>query len=274
MSEETSNESTPVVETTEQTPEPSPEVKESPLSMSEMLSGGRQDSQETGGEDVTDAEEQTTEEVGERPEWLLEKFNTPEDMAEAYKNLESRFGNLTGAPEEYEVSIPEEIAENVKWFEDAESGMAAFKNIAKEMGIDQTGFNKLTEMYISSEVERANNLQNLRLQAASEAFGGHDKTVEKFTQLNARTKALIGDEATSLLESALTGDVNSNVSVIKLVEGLVNKAQGKEFVQPTHTPAVAKITRDDLNSMVADPRYKTDAAYRAKVSKAFQDFNK
>ena len=40
------------------------------------------------------AVEQTeqTEQAIERPEWLPEKFNTPEDMATSYANLESKIG--------------------------------------------------------------------------------------------------------------------------------------------------------------------------------------
>ena len=30
--------------------------------------------------------------VEERPEWLAEKFNTPEDLASAYSSLESKLG--------------------------------------------------------------------------------------------------------------------------------------------------------------------------------------
>ena len=32
-----------------------------------------------------------TEEVQDRPDWLPEKFNTPEDMAKAYSELEQQF---------------------------------------------------------------------------------------------------------------------------------------------------------------------------------------
>ena len=45
----------------------------------------------------------------ERPEWLPEKFNTPEDMATSYTNLESKIGQKE---EDIRASINEELEKN------------------------------------------------------------------------------------------------------------------------------------------------------------------
>ena len=41
---------------------------------------------------VADVQTETTPLESERPDWLAEKFNTPEDLANAYTNLESKLG--------------------------------------------------------------------------------------------------------------------------------------------------------------------------------------
>ena len=40
----------------------------------------------------TVSEEQPVNSMGERPEWLPEKFKSPEDFANSYHNLESKIG--------------------------------------------------------------------------------------------------------------------------------------------------------------------------------------
>ena len=52
--------------------------------------------------------ETTTTEEAEKPEWFLsEKYKTVEDQAAAYPELAKKIGAMTGAPEEYEVSMPD-----------------------------------------------------------------------------------------------------------------------------------------------------------------------
>ena len=66
-------------------------------------------------EQVEIKEEETTsekpiDESTERPEWLPEKFNTPEDMAKAYGELENKLGQPTENKTE-ETPTPEPKAE-------------------------------------------------------------------------------------------------------------------------------------------------------------------
>ena len=55
---------------------------------------------------VTEADVQTTEATSDRPEWLPEKYNSGEDLAKAYKELESKLGSKE---EDIRNSIIEEI---------------------------------------------------------------------------------------------------------------------------------------------------------------------
>ena len=56
---------------------------------------------------------------GERPEWLPEKFNSAEDMAEAYANLEQKLGQGDEPEQEYEDEV---VDEDVEYDENTDAG--------------------------------------------------------------------------------------------------------------------------------------------------------
>ena len=98
----------------------------------------------------------------ERPEWLPEKFNTPEDMATSYTNLESKIGQKE---EDIRASINEELEKNFHANRPATAGeyelpevvdaeqanenelLQWWANEAWENGYSQEQFTKGVEMY-------------------------------------------------------------------------------------------------------------------------------
>lgn len=75
----------------------------------------------------------------QRPEWLPDKFKSPEDLAKSYQELSSKLGDMYGAPEDYS-------------FEGEElDGVKLFKQVAKEQNLSQKGFEKIVNSYLEKE---------------------------------------------------------------------------------------------------------------------------
>lgn len=86
--------------------------------------------------------------VGERPEFMLEKYNNLYEQAKAYPELQKKFGSFTGAPKEG-YALPEEF--------DAEDELA--KRVIEwstKNNLNQSGFEELMQLAIaqSSAVEQ------------------------------------------------------------------------------------------------------------------------
>ena len=69
----------------------------------------------------------------DRPEWLAEKFKSPEEMAKAYSALEKKLGGYTEAPDDYSFEASTDYpldGSMLDWF----------KGVAKAANMDQESF--------------------------------------------------------------------------------------------------------------------------------------
>ena len=195
---------------------------------------------------------------GDAPEWLKgDKFKSVAAQAEAYKGLESKLGGFVGAPEEYEMSMPEGVEGD--FFEDNPL-MDGFREIAAKSNMSQDTFTDLLHSYISNEV----------------AMGGTSMETEM---------AALGDNAQNRLKSiGEWGKANMSEDNYKGLLGITTTAEGVKAVEAliakTRTPQIPVsdvATRDtstnhsDLKARVADPRYQTDPAFRAETQKMYQN---
>jgi hypothetical protein len=249
-----------VTETTESTTE---------TSMSSLLAGDIDTTTTTTTETETNPSDVTTEttDTTDRPEWLPEKFKSPESMAEAYKNLESKFGGFTGAPEDYELTVPEGV--DFQFYEDSEYGVNTFKEFAKETNMSQETFSKAMDFYINSRAHDAIVEQQNRENAVYEVFGGKDKAVKDIPNISAKVKGALGEDGMKVYQDAASGSVTAAASAIKLAGMLINKFDG-EFKQSTSVTPQPSISRDSLREMMKDPRYKTSAEFRAQVDEGYK----
>jgi hypothetical protein len=72
--------------------------------------------------------------VGQRPDWLPEKYQKVSDLGKAYTEAQKKLGSFTGAPEKYDLSVLE-LDENQLLVKEMTS-------VAKELNMSQDGFNK------------------------------------------------------------------------------------------------------------------------------------
>lgn len=89
---------------------------------------------------------------GNRPDWLPDKYLKASDLGKSYKELESRLGGFTGAPEKYDVASLE-LDEN-------DPLIINLMNTAKEQNMSQAAFNKLIGTIVTTgEARDEHNLE-------------------------------------------------------------------------------------------------------------------
>ena len=217
--------------------------------------------------------------VSERPEWLPEKFNTPEDMAASYSSLESKLGQSKDdmrAEVEQELEIealegrPETAGDYVlPDLIDEDQGVVYemlgwWANHAHENGYSQeeftAGIMKYAEHMESQEPD---------LEAEREALGENADARIEAVQLWSENKLPeeFQDQAELLATSA---------QGIKFMEYLM--AEGKQASpNGSFTPAAA-VTLEDLQAMQKDPRYwnpaQRDMGFVKKVDEGFSKLYK
>jgi hypothetical protein len=203
-----------------------------------------------------------SEEADTRPEWLPEKFNQPEDLANAYAELQKKFSQgKHKAPDEYDDSVFKEagIPEDDELY-------ATYKDWAKENGVSQSAFEELASKFISM--------------AGNEAEAAEVSYKEEYEKLGKNADVVIKsmtDWASGLVRKGVWSA--DDFEEFRIMGGT---AQGMKALQKVRNyygdktipvdvgPAAGAPSKDELMSMVGKPEYQSDPAYRAKVEKLFE----
>lgn len=208
------------------------------------------------------------EQAAERPDWLPEKFKSPEDMAKAYAELESK----QSKPEEKPAPTPEAATEAAK---KAGVDMAALSAEYAEKGelseatlkdLESKGFDRPT---VDAYIEGQKALGAKMVAAASEAVGGE----ENLKATLAWAKANLSEEAIAAYDKTIDGGDLATIDLA--VRGLYSQFVAAEGKAPTlvtgeqatgEKGAVAFTSTEQVRAAMSDPRYAKDAAYRKQVA--------
>lgn len=203
-----------------------------------------------------------SEETTEKPEWLPEKFNSGEDLAKAYSELQKKFSQgKHKAPEQYDESVFADagIPEDDELY-------STYKNWAKENGISQSAFDELAGKFISM--------------AGEETAAAEVSYKEEYEKLGNNADAVIKsmtDWASSLVRKGVWSQ--DDFDEFKIMGGT---AQGLRALQKVRSyygdkqipvdvaPLAGAPSKEELMAMVGKPEYQTDPAYRIKVEKMFE----
>ena len=219
-----------------------------------------------GVQDTSATETQATEAPAWGSEdWQLSKYESVEDQAKAYNDLQSRFGGFVGAPEDgYTFELPE--GSNVTF--DAESAMTTeFNEFAKSVNMDQATYNQVLGFHARHLEEVMGEMVPDR--EAELAALGHDAE-RRIGVINDYAKANLNDDEMAALEEATT-----TAAGVALIEKLILKSGAEaQFGNNPNNEKVAAMSRADVEEMMQDPRYYETGtigeAYRAKVAAAWQ----
>lgn len=208
----------------------------------------------------------------ERPEWLPEKFKTPEDMAKAYAELEkaqSKGETPTG-------DTPEAGAEETAEAAVGEAGldMAALSAEYSENGeLTQESLDALSKVGITPDMVQSyikgQEAQATAIQAdLLEPVGGDLEAYNEMTQWAADN---LSDKEVDDFNEILEG---GNAASIKMaVQNLATKYQGAQGAEPgrqlsgkgTNSGASVYESTADLMKDMQNPEYANNPAFRSKV---------
>lgn len=205
----------------------------------------------------------------ERPEWWPENFwkkdeSAPdlEGIAKSWLDLRKQISqgkHKAPADGKYDVSAFGDIPED-----DPVRGHVL--NWAKENGISQAALDKLVGDVVAMQGERETTVK-MSVEQERKALGPNADSI---------IKGMV-DWGSSLVRKGIWGKddfeefkvMGGTAQGIKALMKLREAYEGTRI--PTNSvPVDGAPSKDELYQMVGDPRYQTDAAYRAKVEKMFQ----
>tara|TARA_R100000808_G_scaffold7216_1_gene21322 strand:- start:6182 stop:7009 length:828 start_codon:yes stop_codon:yes gene_type:complete len=238
----------------------------------------------------SDVEEETYIKDSDRPEWLPEKFSSPEELANAYKNLEREFhANTQQTEQEAEV----QRFQNEEVPEILQTTPSQVHKLLDEKGLD---FSVFQEEYnetgtLSKEAMDALSEQGISEQMVTTWLQGQEALAEQAVE---HLYNEVGGEENYDLMMQWAGDnlqpweieaynkqienldANTNFAVL----GLKARYQNAEGIPPNLMSG--EVTGDiaprfeslaELTSAMSDPKYEKDPAYRARVAQKLRFSN-
>ena len=211
-----------------------------------------------------------------RPEWLPEKFQSPEAMAEAYQQLERRLSQgeqpepipNDASLEDLQASTQSVTSEALSQYtqEFVENGSlseASYEDLASK-GIDKTA----VDSYISGQ--RALVEQNL--QQVYNEVGGQTEYANLMTLATRNLQQADVDSFNESVQSTRpdgTLDMQRAMFAIRGLKAQHDAAEGRQpkLLQGSTGPATGNVFRSSAQVIAAmqDPRYETDPAFRQDV---------
>ena len=222
--------------------------------------------------------EELPQEQSDRPEWLPEKFKSPEDMSKAYAELEKKLGQAPKEDEQEAEQVEEKVEDNEEQTEEntseaykavAEASKEFFENdgqLSEETynALEKAGLPRdLVDSYAAGQQALLSSEEG---QIKSVAQGNYDAMAEWANEN-------LPQEEIDAFDEAVTG---GSISQAKLaVQGLYARYQNEVGAKPKLTQgAVSGVSTMPFKSMQelaraqSDPRYKSgDKAYHEEIDR-------
>jgi len=216
-------------------------------------------------EDITDTEE-------ESPDWLPEKFKSPEELAKAYSELEKKLGETPVDKREEldaeEAAPPTEInyeeMASEYWSEGSLSD-TRYKEL-EDMGIPK----QIVDGYLAGQQAILNSVQG----SVFNEVGGE----AQYQEMMSWAKDNLSESEVAIYDQSVnTNDLDQTLYAVKGLHARYTSEHGAEpkLIQGDNAPvssgayaSAAEVKRD-----MADPRYSKDPAFRKKVENKLSKSN-
>jgi hypothetical protein len=223
---------------------------------------------------VTGSEAPVPEVAEDRPEWLPEKFKSPEELSKAYGALEKQFTQSRQEASEADTSEPEpettadarQAVENAgvdfeglqqEFADNGELSDSTYEDLQKR-GIPRD----MVDTYIEGQKALATEYQTELY-----GFAGGEENYNEMAEW--ATENLSEDEVDAYNDAIVSGN---SAQARLAIDGLVQRYRNAEGVQPRLVGGKASSSVDTYASWaqvtadMAKPEYKKDPAYRQAVS--------
>ena len=212
--------------------------------------------------------------VSDRPEWLPEKFDSVEDMAEAYTSLEQKMGSQDEQEEEQEEEHEEEGLEEIA--EELEEMGIDFDALSEEFmehgGLTEESYDALLEAGIPRAMvdQFIDGQQAVAVQMQQQAFeqvGGQEAYEDMVTWAS---ESLPESSVDAFNRAINSGDLETANLAIQGLQARYRSVNGSEptlVMGETNTVSGGVFnSAAQLTAAMRDPRYSTDSAYRQEVA--------
>jgi hypothetical protein len=196
----------------------------------------------------------------ERPDYYPAKFwdeDGPdvEKLAKSYAELEKKFkSGKHKAPEQYDISS---LAD--QGLDSDDPTVSVYQDWAKENGISQDAFEDLAGRVLSMAKDEQESIQYDQ-RAEMEKLGSNASEKIQMTERILQKAPLNNSEREAIAYSLNNAD--SINAFLKYHQAITN-----ENIPIKPVVEQQDFTREDLESAIADPRWKTDAAWRTKMER-------
>jgi hypothetical protein len=247
------------------------------------------DSVEIKAEETT--EEKPVEQVNEtqpaqsRPEGLPEKFNSVDDLAKSYSELEKKLGEQSQETKTEEVKTEQpksnnklEIAE--KAVADAGLDMSSLQQEYAEKGeLDAKSYEALekagiTKQYVDNYIAGQEALANQQANEIKSTVGGEETYQE---MVDWASKNMTEGEKQAYNKAVNSGDMDTVKLAVNALKGQFERANG---VEPKLVEGKAQPTSEEgfqswaqVTEAMADPRYAKDVAYQEEIKTKLANSN-
>ena len=202
---------------------------------------------------------------GEVPEWFKsDKYKSVGEQAKAYGELEKRFGGFTGAPEEYETNISDELKESGVEIADDDAIMTSAKEFAKEAGMNQESFDKMIDLYAMGQLAQS--------KVNEEARGEEFKLLGDNAQ--GRIQNLNDWASRNMPEDMVEGfqEMAISANAVKAMERMISMTRGVGLTPKDADPA-GDVSSEEVRKMQFEKdehgnrRINTDPEFRSRYNK-------
>jgi len=215
-----------------------------------------------------------------RPEWLPDKFQSPEEMAKAYQELQAKMSQGTpkdNAPptpesggeesdeeEYYSEMSPEALATySEEYNKNGELSDATFQNIEEEYGIPRS----VAEAYIEGQKALQDNFQT----SIMGEVGGEDNYK---AMIQWATSTLPIEEQKAFDNTIMSQDENAIRMAVRGVWSRYNATKGTLIQGDTPSTGTGGFQSiAEVTAAMKDPRYKKDPAYRNQIQQRLNASN-
>lgn len=167
---------------------------------------------------------------GAPPDWFkAEKYKSVADQAAAYTEAEKRLGGFTGAPDEYDLSLPEgyELPEGIESSLDKDDPLAqAFIEWGKENNVSQEAFGQILAMYTDSQVRDYKAAEESTLAQLQQLGDNRDARLDELAKWG---KNNLDDEMYEMYKNSLT-----SADAVRVVEHLISKTRNAQLPDPSN----------------------------------------
>ena len=219
------------------------------------------------GVDYNESIQPSVEQSQERPEWLLDKYNTEgrsvqdavNEQAKAYTELQKKFGGFTGAPDAYKMDFAKDLGIQ---FDDGNELLQNFNEFAKTSQMSQPMYEAVLSLYAKDKMATVPNKEEEMAKLGDNA-GDQLKQLSGWIADNFES-----DDVSTIQNLATTAN---NIKFLQKVMKMSNSN-----VVPSVRDVNAHIQPDEINEdylqkMVGDKRFGSDPVFTQRVNKMFEE---